>query len=113
MTSQTFISEQKMLNDELAQSLTKELLNFPMPSCSAIFLGTDESDGSNRAHIYTVDNGFLTCNDEAGFSTIGIGMSQAMSSLMFSGFALDISASTALYITFASKKLAEVVPGLK
>lgn len=100
------------VSEKLAESLAKEMLYHQMPSCSAIFMGVDESGGYSKAHLYQVDNDRLTCCDGAGYACIGVGFYQAASSLMFSGFKQDNQLDQALFQIFAAKKRAEVAPGV-
>ncbi|WP_423459974.1 hypothetical protein [Ottowia sp. VDI28] len=112
LTAESFASNQRKMEDKIAAEITREIINFQMPHCSAIFMGIDASQGYQRAHIYTVENGHLACHDETGFVAIGVGMYQATSSLMFGGHHAEMHLDPAVYLTLAAKKRAEVTPGV-
>ena len=112
LSAETFSERAHLLGEKLGGEIARELLGYPMPDTSAIFMGLDGSAGYARAHLYTVENGRLTCHDDTGFASIGVGVYQAASSLMFSGHTAETHLDTAVYLTYAAKKRAEVAPGV-
>lgn len=108
----TFLEQQRSLNDKIVADITREIVGFQMPSCSALIIGKDASLGYVRAHIYAMESGVITCHNETGFASIGVGWYQAMSSLMFAGHRAELTLDSVLYMTLAAKKRAEVAPGV-
>lgn len=112
LTSDAFLEKQGTLSEKFASDIVRELVNFPMPACAALIIGKDASAGYVRSHIFSVENGVLACHNEAGFAAIGVGMYQAMSSLMFAGHAAEQDLDAVIYMTLAAKKRAEMSPGV-
>jgi hypothetical protein len=112
MDTASFAGKVQMLGEKLGGDVARELLTYPMPDAAAIFMGVDSSAGYLRAHLYTVEAGRLTCHNDTGFAAIGVGVYQAASSLMFSGHGSETGLDTAVYLTYAAKKRAEVAPGV-
>jgi 20S proteasome alpha/beta subunit len=109
---QTFLSRQKELDERFVSSLTSEMVNIRLPSCSAIFAGIDDSSGVRKAHIYSMHNGMVLCHEDSGFAAIGIGQDHAASNLMFSSYSPEDSIERGMYLAYASKTRAEVAPGV-
>ncbi|WP_409886042.1 hypothetical protein [Acidovorax sp.] len=112
LTVETFIQNQRNLTEAIAADLTRQVVHFQMPACAALFVGIDQSAGYGRAHIYTVQNGEVSCHNDTGFAAIGVGRNQAASSLMFTGHGSSMSMDQVLYMTLVAKKRAEVAPGV-
>lgn len=112
LTVETFIQHQRNLTEAIAADLTRQVVHFQMPACAALFVGIDQSAGYGRAHIYTVQNGEVSCHNDTGFASIGVGRNQAASSLMFAGHGSSMSMDEVLYMTLVAKKRAEVAPGV-
>jgi len=66
----------------------------------------------NPQHIYTSQNGVISCNDVVGFSAIGAGAWHADSQLMFAAHTKWNVFGETLLTTYAAKKRAEVAPGV-
>lgn len=112
LDSTSFIANQRSLDEKIAADITRELLHYRMPPCAAILMGIDNSLGYWRAHLYTMDEGSVSCHNDTGIASIGVGMYQAMASLMFGGHTAQINFDAAVYMTLAAKKRAEVAPGV-
>lgn len=112
LTSGEFLKRQAGFSEKLSSELVREIVNYQMPACAALFIGKDSSHGYVRSHIYSFDNGVVTCHNEAGFASIGVGMYQAMSSLMFAGHRTQQGLHATIYMVLAAKKRAEVAPGV-
>lgn len=109
----SFVSDQKMLAENLASDISKELLNFSMPGIAAIVAGLD-SEGS---HIYLIQEGETTaleanCVDSVGFASIGMGRRHASSQFMFARHAWNSPIADTLLLTYHAKKKSEVAPGV-
>jgi hypothetical protein len=109
----SFIANQAILNDRLANDVAKELLNFGMPIISLIVAGVDPTG----AHIYAIqhgDTGALesTCLDGVGFATIGSGSRHASSQFMFASHAWNSPLADTLFLSYYAKRKAEVAPGV-
>ncbi len=108
LTLETFISRQKELAPDLANSISTELIGKMLPRMGTIITGVDNTG----AHIFTIDNGMISCHDAAGFAAIGAGWYHASSHLMFSRHGKNGTLSRSLLLTYTSKKRAEVAPGV-
>jgi len=104
----SFIGRQKEMADVFVTQLTKELVNFEVPSVEAIFAGIDEQG----AHIYTVENETVRCHDSVGFAAIGIGYWHSNSQLMLAGHHNESPLEDSLLLTYVAKRRAEVAPGV-
>ena len=78
LTTDSFRRLQKELNDGVAEQLTRDIINFPMPHVSTLIVGIDPQG----PHIYVVDDDEIKCNDIVGFAAIGIGARHAESQFM-------------------------------
>jgi 20S proteasome alpha/beta subunit len=108
MDGPAFIANHRMLSDQLANDLARELLNFEMPNVAAIFAGIDP-DGP---HIYVIRDNQSNCVDNVGFAAIGIGGRHASSQFMFARHAWNSPLPETLFLTYYAKKKAEVAPGV-
>lgn len=104
----SFITNQQMLTPELANRLTTEMINFAMPSVSAILTGVDPTG----SHIYVVRDQNISCHDSVGFAAIGSGARHAESQFMFERHSYQSSLSDTLLRTYSAKRRAEVAPGV-
>lgn len=108
---ETFISRQKEMDSNFIARIEERLDNFyrrNIGGAATIIAGID----AEGPHIYTINNGQVTCEDKIGFSVIGIGYSHAASHLMFSGHTPNNLGEKTLLITHQAKKKAEVAPGV-
>lgn len=112
LNSDEFLKRQAEFSEKFSSDLVREIVNYQMPACAALFIGKDAGHGYVRSHIYSFDNGSVTCHNEAGFASIGVGMYQAMSSLMFAGHRTQQGLDATAYMVLAAKKRAEVAPGV-
>tara|TARA_R110000868_G_scaffold101213_5_gene278680 strand:+ start:213 stop:1184 length:972 start_codon:yes stop_codon:yes gene_type:complete len=108
LTYETFLSQQRNLAPELVSQVAQEMVAFDVPFCSTIFCGVDETG----AHIFTVNGGKLSCEDNVGFSAIGSGGRHAESLLMTAEHSRSEPLADTLFRIFSAKKRAEVAPGV-
>ena len=108
MDSTSFIANQQRMSAQLVDKLAAELLNFSVPETAAIFCGVDPTG----AHIYTANDGVVSCNDVVGFSAIGAGAWHADSQLMFAAHTKWSPFAQTLLTIYSAKKRAEVAPGV-
>jgi hypothetical protein len=109
MNTDTFFAQQKDLSDSFVDRLTTQLQEYRGEDVEALVVG---SDGEN-AHIYQVNSkGVGSCLDDVGFGAIGMGAWHAKSRLMQNGYVNTTNFGTALALTFAAKKSAEIAPGV-
>jgi ATP-dependent protease HslVU (ClpYQ) peptidase subunit len=104
----SFLSEQHMMNSELANNLAKELINYDLPPVETIVAGTDPAG----THIYTVSGNIVDCVDSIGFAAIGSGSRHASSQFMFARHAWNSPFADSLLLTYIAKRKAEVAPGV-
>lgn len=110
----SFLEKQKMMDPELVASISRDLINFEVPSVTAIVAGLDRlmgQDGPNT-HIYTIFDGDISCDDIIGFRAIGSGGRHAESYIMLNRHTWNTDASDALLTTYCAKKNAEIAPGV-
>jgi hypothetical protein len=104
----SFVQKQKEMNANLTVKLSQDLINFEMDHVAAIFGGID----ATGPHIYIVRNDGPSCQDWAGFASIGVGAWHADSHLMIAGHhKLKTMPETLLQI-YTAKKRSEVAPGV-
>jgi len=108
LTHESFITNQSSMDSSLVNDLAKELLNFELPSVSAIFAGTDPTG----THIYAIYDNETNCVDNVGFAAIGIGSRHATSQFMFARHAWNSPFADTLLLTYYAKRKAEVAPGV-
>jgi hypothetical protein len=104
----SFLSEQHTMNNQLANNIAKELINYELPQVSTIVAGTDPSG----THIYSVHDNVADCVDNIGFVAIGIGSRHASSQFMFARHAWNSPFADSLLLTYIAKRKAEVAPGV-
>ena len=104
----SFLVKQKLLNEELASQLSRELINFQVPGLDVIFAGIDE----NGPHIYSIEDEYVQCHDMIGFASIGSGSRHAESQFMLARYSGTSLVSEALFLTYIAKKRAEIAPGV-
>ena len=110
----SFVSDQRLLTDNLASDLSKELLNFSMPGIAAIVAGLD----AEGTHIYLIQEGDVAgaleanCVDGVGFAAIGMGRRHASSQFMFARHSWNSPLADTLLLTYHAKKKSEVAPGV-
>lgn len=104
----TFIARQREMEPSLVRQITEELINFDTPFTSTIFAGID----SGGPHIYVANCSNITCQDNVGFASIGVGVWHASSQLMFSGHTRLKPFPETLLTVYSAKKRAEVAPGV-
>jgi hypothetical protein len=110
LNHETFLARQKDFSEDFLANLTREVNLYKMPAASAIFMGIEPDDG---AHIFTVLDGVdLRCYDLIGFSVIGSGKRHAASEFMNRGYHRSSNLAEALFLTYLSKKTAEIAPGV-
>jgi len=80
----TFIQRQKELAPEFIREITDALTQFDLPSTSILLAGNDGKVPTNGIpHLYTIEDGEVSCHDVLGFAAIGSGWWHAMSQFMF------------------------------
>ena len=104
----TFLSGQASPHTGLVSDLTKELINFSMPSMSSIVAGID----TTGAHVYVVRDDEYTCADSVGFAAIGIGARHAQSQLMLAGQSYNSSLTDTVLSVYVAKRRSEIAPGV-
>jgi hypothetical protein len=103
LDSDSFISRQQQMNNQVATQLTNEIISFHMPDVEVIFSGID----STGAHIYKFVNERSLCLDRVGFASIGIGARHADSEFMFSGHIGSRGLPETLLLVYSAKKRAD------
>ncbi|MBC7839478.1 MAG: hypothetical protein H7Y39_12680 [Nitrospiraceae bacterium] len=104
----SFIAKQNEMSEGFITQITKELVNFDVPSISTIFAGRDPSG----TRIYTVEDTVVNCHDSVGFAAIGSGYWHANSQFMLAKHNYDSPVPDTLLLTYVAKKRAEVAPGV-
>jgi hypothetical protein len=108
LTHHSFLSNQRVMDPQLVSDVSKELINFSVPSTSVIVTGNDPTG----LHIYVVESGTLSCRDTIGFAAIGSGARHAESQFMLSRYAWNSPIPDALLLIYTAKKRAERAPGV-
>lgn len=109
LDEKTFVENASKLPANIANELAEKLLNFDEVDCSAIVVGSD----GEHCHLYLVDeDGRVSCQDDVGFISIGIGASHANSQFMSARYTNQWTYVNALAVIYAAKKRAEVAPGV-
>lgn len=108
LTSETFLQGAHGFGPDLAKTIATDLVQFPLPAVAWIVCGIDHAG----AHIYTIHDGALTCQDQVGFAAIGWGARHAESQFMLAAHARHHSLAETLLLTYSAKKRAEVAPGV-
>lgn len=104
----TFISRQQEMDAALVRQITEELINYEPPYTSTIIAGIDHGG----AHIYIANCAKITCQDNVGFASIGVGAWHSSSLLMFTGQTRFKLFPETLLTVYSAKKRAEVAPGV-
>ena len=108
LTYETFLSKQRELDEKFLATAHSEIARFRLPDLAVIFAGIDPTG----AHLYVVRNGEVACEDLVGFAAIGSGYWHAESQFMATGHTKHSSLSSAVYVTYAAKRRAELAPGV-
>lgn len=108
LTWSSYISQQKLMNEQTVQDLTYRLMNFTIASAHTIVTGIDEMG----PHIFVVRNDIMSNSDKVGFAAVGSGSSHALSHIMLSKHSRTTSEPKALLTIHQAKKKAEVSPGV-
>jgi hypothetical protein len=109
LNAATFHAQQNQFSESFVNSIASQLQNRRPIDVEALVVGPD---GQN-AHIYQVDCfGNSICLDGVGFGAIGIGAWHAKSRLMQIGHVNTRIFAPALAAIFASKRNAEIAPGV-
>lgn len=118
LTFDSFLKSLKEMSveffNEINNHIQRYIYNFE--SISAIICGIDttipHTINSTSPHIYTVDDGVISCHDKLGFVAIGSGRNHAESHFMLSKYSVLMPSSTALLILHQAKRKAEICPGV-
>jgi hypothetical protein len=107
-TVETFIKDQHLFKDGVADQITRDLINYEVPDVSVLVCGID----MKGPHIYVVDNGYVSCNDIVGFAAIGIGSRHAASQFMIAKHPWNSPLADTALLTYTAKKRSEIAPGV-
>jgi chlorite dismutase len=107
LTSNTFISRQRELNDDFVQRVTSELWRLRI-NAEAIITGID----ATGTHIYVVSEDEFRCDDPIAFAAIGYGARHAESQFMLAKHTRHAAPRETLLLTYIAKKRSEVAPGV-
>jgi 20S proteasome alpha/beta subunit len=111
LNSDSFLAQQDEMSSHFVAGLTDQMQGHRGAEVDALVVGSMPNNG--KAAIYGVDaKGMITCHDDVGFASIGIGSWHAKSKLMQAGYASLLPFTPALSYAFAAKKSAEVAPGV-
>lgn len=108
LTTESYLRGLHGFAEGMVKAIATDLVQYPMPYVSWIICGIDITG----AHIYRVDHGALTCEDQVGFAAIGMGARHAESQLMSAEFSKRRSLAETLLLIYSAKKRAEVAPGV-
>lgn len=114
----SFLRAQRVMDPDLVRTISTDLINFEVPNVSVIVAGLDDvsGDGSaatgSNAHIYSIHNEYISCDDVIGFRAIGSGSRHAESHFMLARHGWNADAHSALMLAYQAKKDAEVAPGV-
>jgi hypothetical protein len=103
-----FLHGQHGLAADLARTIATDMVQFPLPPTGFLITGVD----TTGAHIYTVNDGALSCNDAMAFAAIGIGSRHAESHFMLAQHGCHRTLSETLLQIHVAKKRAEIAPGV-
>lgn len=104
----TFIKRQQEMTKEFIDDVSYRLKKYEFGGASTIIAGID----AEGPHIYTVNDGNVSCKDRIGFAVIGVGYWHAASHLMFSGHSRNNSGERTLLLVHQAKRKSEVAPGV-
>jgi hypothetical protein len=109
----SFLVSQQVMDKDLVDKISRNLINFDTPNVSVIIAGLDTYQTNNvHAHIYTLHNDYVTCDDVVGFSAIGSGSRHAESQLMLARHAWNSETPETILLAYCAKKNAEIAPGV-
>lgn len=109
LTIENFNQYQTNLNERIIEGLGRMLEEFEFPGgLEILVIGVDD-----KAHIYLIDNpGISTLLDSIGWGSIGTGSPHAEYTFIANKYSTKLSFNQALYLTYQSKRRAEVAPGV-
>jgi hypothetical protein len=107
-TIESFIRDQHLFKDGVADQITRDLINCEVPDASVLVCGIDPQG----PHIYVVDNGYISCNDTVGFAAIGIGARHAASQFMIAKHSWNSPLADTALLAYTAKKRSEIAPGV-
>ena len=108
LTIEDFLTNQNQFNDDIADQITRDIINYEVPDVAVLVVGIDPKG----PHIYVVDNGEISCNDVIGFAAIGIGARHAESQFMLGKHSWQSPLADTALLTYAAKKRSEIAPGV-
>lgn len=108
MTAAAFQQGLHGFSADLAKTIATDLVQYQLPYTAWIVCGLDEAG----AHIYTVIDGYMACQDQVGFAAIGMGARHAESQFMSAEHSKGKSLAETLLLIYTAKKRAEVAPGV-
>lgn len=105
----TYYGKHQQLLSQITESLDQSLASFD-PEVELIVAGVDSSGG----HLFTVSNpgGAAECHDVIGTVAIGSGEIHAVQSMIGFGHAATQPVKDTIFHVFASKRRAELAPGV-
>jgi 20S proteasome alpha/beta subunit len=109
LTLATYYGKHQQLLSQIAEDLDQSLASFD-PEVELIVAGVDSSGG----HLFTVSNpgGSAECHDVIGTVAIGSGEIHAVQSMIGFGHAATQPVKDTIFHVFASKRRAELAPGV-
>jgi hypothetical protein len=69
-------------------------------------------DADRSAHLYKLTNNIQSCHDATGFAAIGFGAVHAEFEFMRAGYSRIVPQQEAVWLTYFSKRKAEIAPGV-
>lgn len=109
LNTDSFLTQQPEMSPAAVASLTADLQSYQGDDVEALVVASNGAD----VELFHIDNrGTVRSYDDVGFAAIGIGGYHARSNLMQVGYTNTATLSRALAFTYASKKRAEVAPGV-
>lgn len=107
LSADLFVTRNRELDPGLARELADDMRSFRL-GAEALIVGCDD----HAAHLYHVDQaGNVTCHDEIGFVSAGIGGVHSSAEFMFSKYTSALPYYDALYAAYSAKRRAEAAPG--
>lgn len=108
MTTEVFVERQAKMNQNIVDDLTNKIQNYHL-GIEAVIAGMT---GEN-AHLFYVDPaGMVTCHDDFGYVTVGIGGTHAAGHFMVTSYSSAIGYFDALWAVFSAKRRGEIAPGV-
>ncbi len=109
LTLATYYGKHQQLLSQITENLDQSLASFD-PEVELIVAGVDSSGG----HLFTVSNpgGSAECHDVIGTVAIGSGEIHAVQSMIGFGHAATQPVKDTIFHVFASKRRAELAPGV-